>query len=782
MVNEKTDNWRFELSSGELGVRVVEEPPDFDTPSTVYRLAEQGKYFAVDGKEQIKLYQQGHDYITTIIREYGVTPQVRLIIKRKRPDIVSEDWVTVVNAGVDLRTATFENEPQNESVSFDIVTGGLTQRMEARWDDDIDITADTQTYNDNSDLPFVRLWLESRKIFRRSRIANAANPETPSTQVIGPKLPGTGNGDARTVRLNETIINSDTDFFGPQPSTPIPYASDDFADGAPEESVFYRINDREKVLDINIQLNPNFGPGLTTFSATLSWWLIRYTDGTEMNFGSKYLLSAQSFDLNDVVNFGENDINPFDPIAERFILDGSDPVDGLRDAEGRVVLPPLLAGESLALVVLVTELSNNDAVGINYTDSFLEIQEDSVFPATCIRALKPIDLFDKLLRKQGSRVIGADPNNQTGQDFGPFGPGGKYENILIAHGTWIRQVPQIVNEGTDEERRVQSNISLKFAYEAYSLLEPLRYESRIVGTSEQMYFGVELETQRNVTGIELRDKFGLQEPVEKTRNIISDSWYGSVEIGSNTSGENYGEVNNLFSPCGRAQWSTKNVNSDSRYEVTSDVRTGAEDVELVRVQTFNNISNSDTQYDDDWFLIDARPINTGVNIRTGEPIVDNVANCDFIPIKWPEQLVSEPVNLFDPTSAYNLRFRPSELLFGHSWKISPAIWDGVRAPLQFNSSNCNSSLVTQRSGVRPLQEDEPIEYGPDELRQGWPFQGPTVRLEELSFRIANNPDIEMQLLAENRYGLVSLLWKGEPITGRLLEAGLDGSYRLILAR
>ena len=739
-MTERTDNYRFYLTSEtDLGTRLIEEPRDFDRDSLVYELQEQGRYFKKSRNEQLTLLENGRDYLLTALDLYGPDTEIRLITKVKDDKPLEEgqgeQWKTISNVGVDLYTLNLEEEPDNQQVSVDLITGGVIKRMESRFKDEYDLTAQTDADDVGNiletDLDFKTICLEPRRIFRRSR-SRVLSTQGELEISSGGSIFQSNNEQPFSIPLSQNVLDSDRDNFRFPAFTEFPTFNGTYAQALNVGGFFYFSSDREREISINSRVKFRINNAVA-FDTRIRVDLVKFENGTNLNYKEHVVLS------------GAVDVQP--GVEVDFNWSTSDLPDGFL---------VLNTGESLALTVFVT--FGTGAFNIQFDpETYLEVNEDSDFQATTSKGIRVYEAFRKLADLQGVEF-----NSSL------FGPNGKYWDLFLMHGTWIRNVPILINKGRDDERRIQSIMSLEQLWEAVNALIPCKYDQIFEDGINKFYVGDELETQRDYISLSIRDAKGnLQEVSEKKRNVLSENYYSLCEIGSNTSGENYEEVNNLFSFAGKAQWVTPNKNSDKVYERTTDFRTGAEDIELQRIQQYSEESDKDAARDNDWFFIDCKPSTKEF--------------CDYEPKKWEDFFEEIPSNLFDPDSAYNWIFRPSNLLFNHSWKIAPAVWyaNGTdKAFLQFASSNCNSSLTTKEPGLNAITEDQNIRFG----RTGDSrFQNPTVRLMAVDFRTVLTQDVIERLEGEKN-GLIEYQFKGQRKVGRLIKGTASGTFTLIEAR
>ena len=258
-MNERTDNYRFYLTSEtDLGTRLIEEPRDFDKDSLVYELQEQGRYFSKTRDEQITFLESGRDYLITALELYGPDTEIRLITKVKddRPleDGFAEQWKTISNVGVDLYTLNFDEEPDNQQVSVDLITGGVLKRIESRFKDEYDITAET-TVDDTgvvlqSDLDFKTICLDPRRIFRRSRL-RVTNEQGPLFVLSTDTLFSPNNEQPFSLPLLDIILDSDAENFRASQWAEMPTVGGTYAKVVNPFHFFYYNSDRQREISIN---------------------------------------------------------------------------------------------------------------------------------------------------------------------------------------------------------------------------------------------------------------------------------------------------------------------------------------------------------------------------------------------------------------------------------------------------------------------------------------------------------------------------------------------------
>ncbi len=715
-------NIKFFLFCDEMpqGQQLVEVPPyqNFNEGyGDTFEKDPEGKYFTVDKGQSIKMYNEAYYYLRQVRAVFGVAVDCRMLIRIKDDMVLSEDWKTVSNVGIDLASLTFKDEVRE--VTFETTKGGLLELLEKRWGDDYDLQRETDLFgNALPALPTVSVDLEPREIYRESRLFVEGGTEI---QLNSPR-------DAVTTPFqldyasDDDVVETYTDRL---------YADDPIEYGKLRSfhigSLFYFIADREATIRINgkvrvVVTNDSPSAGLWTMD------MVKYGNGDEFDFVSKDTLAVGDSTSNgNVLEYTFNDYE--------------------------ITVQP---GESLAVGFLYF---NTGVMAMRWEDTEIVISENQLFPATSARAVRPYDAFERLIQ------IITGNGGRFRSDV--FDEGGAYENYLVLHGTWVRNMPTVINQGADDERRVQASLSLEKLYEAMDCLcEPLAYDTITEGNVERFRIRRELDTLKQDVGIRVgrtrNGSFGLIEVQGVERDTAGDDFYGRVKIGSTKTGEAYEEVNNLFSVCGNAEWNTINQRSESAYEKTTEFRTGAEDFELTRQIQYPQYPDLDTPYDDDWFVLDAQK-----------------AGPRYSPKLYGSYYLTVPTGVFSPTTNYNWPFTPSRLFLKHSYKISPAIdaprW--INESVKFINSNCNSSLVTTVTGEDPLAEDGNIAHSR--------MQKARYSLEMIKFKQPINQEIYDQLIdRDKRDSLVQIKTPDGSEYGYLVfcDTKGEGRWELIEAK
>ncbi|WP_375587142.1 hypothetical protein [Flagellimonas aurea] len=713
---ELTDNIRYYLSddSGNDPV-LIEEVKNFkEIGGDQYKKDTNYHHFTVEKRSKVTLFEQGYKYLLGKLLKDGPNANIWLITEEKDDMTFEQDWKVTSEVSVDMATLDFNDQSNTLSVEVELVQDNLLKEVKAVFDDEFDVVAE-----DAPELPYVSVRHTPRGIYRRSELYVEDGTRTSAVVSGGDSL------NARAVPW-KVKTNSDQENIYESFGDQLNAAGGNYTDINDPEKIFtpfFRRATRDAILKItgSITLKMiNINPG--SFTMDLVYW----RDGEEFTYDRKTNLLTM------------------DPLGTTFT----------KEIDMEVTIKK---GETIAIAFLS---NTSDGISWEYSDTKLTIKEDSIYPVTYSKAVRPADMFKHLARIATNR-----PKMEFLSTI--FSEGQRHENKLLIHGTWLRNMPQILNEGEEDERRLQAELSLKNLYEAYGILEPLRWDAKRYKGKESFIVGAERDIQQNFVGIKLgetTDKWRLMEPTNKHRNPVSENYYGSIKIGSETSGSNYGEVNNLYSICGYAKWRTLNKKSDTVYERTTEFHTGAEDIEIERQYQWEDFPDIDTERQNDWFLIDCEKVGS-----------------EYVAKGWEHYYSTPPKNVYSVETNYNWCFAPVELLRGHGYKISAALDSKPNDYLRTPVGNCNLSLITKRTGEEEIKSNAPF---PHLL-----LEKARVRLMAYDFNISVGQEIVDQLRGQtngvdNKFGLIEHLWRGELVYSRLIEGVADkrGEFKLIQAK
>lgn len=709
-MSERADNIRFFLDSKEFGkVRIGDIASYRNVGGDTYKLEDEG-YFSVSRKGRITMYEKGYEYLLGVLLAHGPSTKVKLITEKKSDLSLDEPWTVISDPFINLYTLDFNEEQDNNSVDVELVQGGDLKIFKESFDDEFDVVGPNVP-----ELPYVNVRLDARSIIKRSRFINSlVEAEAPKDQ-----------GDTARALPLELDYTSEPQFIGEVSNFLANSAGGGYADLTTSGNCFITNAPRDLVYTLSGKIilektMRSFGGSFARMD------LVRYSGGQDTEY-NEIIQPMGSFNPSNTTDiYIEYDFNDFELVVN--------------------------AGDSIGIMVLTDAVDLGPLVFKfkSAEGTYLDLKTDTPYPVTYTKAVKPFDMFRHL-----GRIIKSDPEYRFFSSV--FGPGGRHENKLLIHGTWLRNMPQVLNEGEEDERRLQANLSLEDLFEAYSILEPMRYDVLESYKGKPAFtVGAFKDIQQNFTAIRIgdtTDKFRLVEVNEKARSVIGENYYRKVKIGSNTSGGNYGAVNNLYSMCGYGEWKTKHRDSSGEYEATTDFRTGAEDIEVQRQFQFADNPDLDGDYDNDWFLFDAKW--NGV---------------EYEAVRWQDYFSEKPTNVYSPDTNYNWCFMPTELLRGHGYKINVGFYPDTSGFLVDPTGNCDLSVKTKRAGEDYITGNMPF---PVSL-----LEKPRISPLMVEFEFPVNEELLQQLRGvtngvDNKFGLIEIKYKGVSLKGRLFEATTD---------
>lgn len=723
-MSERSDNIRFYLWSKEFGKKKIDEIKDYsNVPADKYELQD-GGYFAVTKVAKVTLYQLGYDYLYSLFLSYGPSIEVRLLTEVKDDNSMAEDWKLISDPRINMYTLVFGEDTDNRSVDCELIQGGDLKLFEESFDDEYDVVA-----VDAPELPYVNLRLDPRAILKRSRF-KGSDFEVEVIRDVG--------DTAKAVPLDldysseRQYVGEVSNFFANSNNNnyaKLTTAGNCFITNAPR--------DLRYVLNGKIRINvtqPSFS------GSYLRMDLVRYVNGSDTDFGG----IIQAFGSIDPsaggisTSYIEYTFNDYELIVNQ--------------------------GDSIGIMVLTDAGGGPVDLNLKFRtseDTDFNLVTETPYPATYTKAVKPFDMFRHL-----ARLVTEDPDYNFISSV--FGVGKRHETKLLVHGTWLRNMPQVLNEGEGDERRIQANLSLEKLFEAYSILEPLRYDAIMHNGKKTFTVGSFKDIRQKFRALDIGDEngegaFEFFPAQARSRNVLSDNHYRTVKLGSNTSGSNYGAVNNLYSVCGNAEWKTPHKDSQGTYERTTDFRTGAEDVEIQRQFQYTDNPDIDGDYDNDWFLIDAEW--NGV---------------EYVVKGWQSYYAEAPQKVYSVDTMYNWCFIPTELLRGHGYKVTVGIKPDKDPYLSTPKGNCSLSVVTRRAGESTITANEkfPVSF----------LGSPLIMPFMLKFQTPYSLSVAEKLRGhtngvDNKFGLVRVLYDGNLLKGYLYSAemGSISKYQVILS-
>ncbi len=647
------DTEEYSLVSESQGRVIIPEPINFeDGNRNIYERDEESKGFLTARSNELEFYGDATSFLQRQVSTKGVAEDVRLEKRMKSDDRADERWRDTVPVYLDIAALQItERKGAEDSSKTKSTDGGLKKLIDSRKSDQFDLTSLFDIGgNAINALSTETVQLDSREIFLRSTMKTTEGFEITATVSGGDRL------NARAVPF-EVDINSDRDNIDSVLGTRLNAASNDFAslEAANIGNCWLTQSDNDKILTLNgrIELsimvaNSSTGPNRLS--------IVIY----DSDFNVKNQIELTTFNPGNVGEIIAYDFNDYDLQVQR--------------------------GDSVTFGLLS---DTSDGIRYRVAGTEIEIAEDSLFLPNDAKCLTYKQVINRLLYI----ITGVD--DLVVSDLLTTG---ELSEDIVLNGFWARGFPDIVNEGTDEERKTQFIVSLEQILAHIEALLPKAWWIEQIGNQEFLRLEPVSYTQQNFTGVPFGQKntngsIIYFEASNIKRKYLKKNFFSKLEFGSEKGGDDYEEVFGLTSINGKALYNTINSNQDSTYSKLSPFRMGDVDVELARRKSYTLYPEEDTRYDSDIMCIRTK--------RTGSK---------YYIKKWPDVMTQAPTNIYRPDSAYNLDITPGYLLRKHGANINSALYHYPNENIIFASSNCNSSFQSQLIGGVLFKEDQPIPH------------------------------------------------------------------------
>lgn len=723
----RADTVRYSLHIEGREPVYIPEPINYDDGNgNTYERDDKSKGVIITKKNTSEYHGEGYETLSAIFETDGIIPDVREVKEIKDPDRLDERWTPISETYIDTSKMEETGDNINKVIKTGTVEGGLKREIDSVWNEKYDLTKETSEDEIDIGKPdTITVQMDSREIFLRSVLKVEDGVEV---GILG------SEGLAATAIPWEVDSNSDegnvNDTYG---SDKLSAANNYYAAliESRRDSVFYKESDRKKEITITGGARVVQSGNLVVGQIQMD--LIRYT-GEDFQFGEV----IESFGTANLTQAGWS----LEAIFTKKVIE-------------------LEEGDSLALALL-----SNGSDGIRYAvyDAELIIEEDSISEPSTTRAFLPKDLFARLI---------ANATGKTGRFKSNLFETGKWSLLAVAPIWWIRQFPDIVNEGGEEERRIQATTSLQDAFDSYSAVEPLAWWPERVGADEVMRIELLSYTQQNFIGIHYGTTgAGLVEYLEVqnlTSKTLPDNFFKTITVGAEIGGDGYEEVQGLQSVGGQATFKTILTKGTTDYVKLSKYAMAAEYAEIPRRKPYQKFPDEDTRYDSAWQFLDLKIVNDTYRLR-----------------KWQDDFETVPTGIYRPDSAWNLRLTPAQCLLRHDFIMKAGLYHVKYANknIRWISSDCNSSLITKKAGEDELVEDGLINH----TRLGQATIIP--KLDEFNLEV--DYDIEKQITGTtlingeyvpNWFGLVAYKKNGVVNYGRLtkVDTNKSGTHEIVQA-
>ncbi len=638
----------YTLYSKSQGRVEINELVDFDEGNNnIYERDKKSKGFTIKKKDALEFFGSGFDFWIKQISSKGVAENVILEKTAKDDMRLDERWRSFPPIYLDPGSYTRDEEKNTCKVKTE--EAGLKKIIDAKNSDTFDLTSTNDI--DGNVIPALEtetIYLEPREILRISEMVVEEGRE------VSAIVSGGDNLNARCFPF-EFVKNSDSDNFnqvaiGDQLSA----ASGNYADLSADKigNPFLISSNEKKILILNGKVKAtivNAQPG------TCSMHLVRYTGGADADFGEAILLdTCNPAIVGDTLEFDfanyEVEVNEGDWLAIGMLSNTS---DGIR--------------------YRITETK------VEITENSGQFQSPST--ARCLTYKQAINRILNIITGESDLVVSELLDT------------GILADDLLTNGFWVRQFPNIVNAGTEEERKIQFSTSFNDLIDHIEAMLPIAWWTEFDGEKEVFRIEELKYTQQNFIGI----PFSRTNPDGKTiypqaskikRTLLNKNFYSKIELGSNVSGGEYEEVVGLQTICGKAEFSTINNRTNAPYSKLSPFGLADYDIEFPRRKPFERFPDEDTRYDERITCIRAKKVGSRYEVK-----------------KWQDIYESAPTGVYRVDTAYNLELTPAQLLVErHGYVINSGLYHHPTSNIVFATSNCNSSFVSKKSGQDAIYE------------------------------------------------------------------------------
>ena len=657
------NNVEFALISESQGRVVIEEPKNYDKGNgNIYTRDPKTKGFVISKKNALEFYGKGYETLITQTATKGIAEDMAIEKIEKDRTKLNEEWRSFPPLYVDLGSNIYEEKEGGQGIAKTKTDqGGLKKIVDSKKGDELDLTA-LVDIEGNVIEPLARrnIYLEPKLIELNSELEVEDGIEMDNYY-------SQGDRDNVFCVPFKAIQNSDaTNLISvDRNDANVGYDNDDYGTGN-SQAVMYLVADTAKRVTLNGRIN--IVAGNSSKDGTIKLEKVWYTLSNDtLIYDKKETLAS--------VSIGSE----LDYTFTNHVIDIN------KDASFAIVL-------YARIDFYLYPPGGPHNVRYTFYNTKMSIKENSgeLSAATNSNCLTYKDTMERLLYMVTGEKIVVDSELLTTGDLS--------EDVLV-NGFWVRGFPDIIQEGTDEERKIQFKTSIEQLISHLYALVPVAWWTE-VGIDNKEVFRLEklIYTQQNFIGIpfsKTSTNGNIYPQASKIkRTLLKKNFYSKIELGSSKGGDGYEEVYGLQSVSGKATFSTINKKNDSTYSFVSPYRLGDTDIELPRRKPFNTFSEEDTQYDSDIAAIRAK--ESGGN---------------FYPKKWQDTYDVAPTGLYSVDSAYNLEFTPARFLISHSSEIAAGLYHHPGSNVVFAESNCNSSLITKKAGEEPLRESPDSKTG-----------------------------------------------------------------------
>ena len=729
-----------------LGQQVIQEPKGWSNDIPSFKRDKSSRGILVKTTVDLEFYGDGADWLELVFKSFGVSEKVFLMKYEKDVFSVNERWKLRYNQQLDM--GTYERDDETGQVKVVATEGGLYEEIKNRMSDKYDLL--NQESADGEPIGVLKTKTfqpQPRSIFFNSLLESSFS----GYRINSEDYKSSYSNTVRTVPLKVVYNLNDA------VETPV-NAFDGYNDLEPHD---------QDETGANMVLFPTYSMGSGTKIDPGQFFLWRSDIQRTVNISI-----SLKFKISKIGHSNSSDEILFVELRRAKFQNGSDfgteiisELLRINDPFAQIGVEKTISqsfeinvdtDESLALVFhTFSDLGSAfGAVGhfdvyLDVTESKLIVEDATDYALSISRCIKPFDLFERLVAK----ITGENDLFKSTI----FGPGGKYEHMVVDNGFWARGFPDKVIEEDNQEREIQFNTSFKEAFEAYNYLEPLCWFTEISEGKSVVRIEEATYTMKNFVGVSIGSVDKLQE------KGLKKEFFSKITIGSLRNLE-YEETNGLDEPNGISEFTTHIKFAENEYKIHSPYRHDSVGYELTRRKQYSVAPKEDTERDSHIFMHDAK-----------------YDNGTYYHKLWADRFSAAPTGLYSPSTAWNLWLTPmNRLFYGHGYSINRGLYHYPGKYVRFNSSNANKNVRTTVAGK--------------ELHEGGSFMVSDLekpRIEPMQYEVtfAMNQSIEDDIRGTttisgeevpNYFGLIEFTKNGEKFYGRLVNLDAEEESKLTL--
>lgn len=651
---EYSDRVRYFLSSRTFGTLKIDEPIGWDEDEKEFTRNKDDHGIFRNLSNSLKFTKDSKDFIELVNATDGINAE--LVLRKDSKNDQTDVWENSYTGYLDLST----REIQDNQLSLKFNSGGLESILKAREGEDVEIERlDTIDGKVIDPLKTVNIELEGRRIFLESTWKAAPMTYYKRLEIF--------SADGNTRSLTNTFPFDIVKKSHEQANTT--FDSTDGNDSQGEATMMLLIPvDRTRKFKVNVEsilfnaysyLNGSVNWGHVNVS------LVKYSNGSNFNRTSNVVdLWIREFSGTNTIPLGNININSS---THEFILN---------------------QGDSLGLEVMIrADFNTNFGTTIRRSFDYklisgnINIQEDSEFGKTICKAVKPFDLANRLIE-----IISGRKNAVKSEIL----QSGKWKNLMITHGFWIRGFSKELDLTLPEDDRKFKPLTTNFKDFITSLSAVCNIGVGIEKIGAREY--VVIEDLKYFYNKNTTIKLPFQAKKIK-RSTDASGFYKSIEIGFEKGGE-YEEAMGLDEYNIRNSYTTYIHRVDNKYTKLSKYRADSYGIEFARRKPFSDYSTEDTNYDQDIFFIDCKDEPKVITFPI-PPFRGNTITIESYFVRlWDDDFTQLPTGVFSPETAFNLRLTPFNNMLRHGWNISAGLTAYPYNKIKYSSSKGNSSLVT----------------------------------------------------------------------------------------